>query len=242
MRANIWGSKKEVKKVFLLFNCLKMLQIKVFTFSLFSENTYILIDENQDCVVIDPGCYAESEKQLLLRFLTENKLQLKAVWLTHGHVDHIFGLDFLKKQFNMPIIGHSLAKIEIERSLQYAAMYGTPMSSCPPPDSFVSEGDTLTLGANTFSVLFTPGHSPGSISFYCEKENLLVSGDVLFQDSVGRWDLPGGNFETLMQSITNKLLPLPDDTTVYSGHGASTKLGREKQRNPYILQYLATKK
>lgn len=215
--------------------------IKVFTFSIFGENTYILSDENADCVIIDPGCYTTSERQKIVQYLETNQLTIKAIWLTHGHIDHISGLDFLKKKYNAPIYAHPKVKEEIRYSLQYGAMYGMELTACPEPDFWIEEGDVLHFGTRSFSVLYTPGHSPGSVSLYCKQEKCVIVGDVIFQDSVGRWDLPGGNFDTLMQSIIQKIYPLPDETKIYSGHGISTSVGGEKLTNLYVLEYLNKK-
>ncbi len=211
-----------------------MLHVHTFTFNPFAENTYLLYDDTHTCVLIDPGCYMELEQNMVLDFIIKKELKLDKILCTHGHIDHILGNDFLKKHYNVPIIAHPLAEKEMQMALQYGAMYGIPLKTTPMPDSFVNEGDTIHFGETILDVLFTPGHSAGHISFLHSESKRIFSGDVLFDGSVGRWDLPGGNFDILMDTIRKKLMSLDDDTKVYPGHGAMTLIGREREMNPYL--------
>lgn len=212
-----------------------MLHVHTFTFNPFAENTYLLYDQTDTCIVIDPGCYSEVEQNILLDYIIHKGLKLEKILCTHGHIDHILGNGFLKQHFNVPIVAHSFAATEMRMALQYGAMYGIPLKTTPMPDAFVDEGDTVSFGETTLAVLFTPGHSAGHVSFLHKETKQLFSGDVLFDGSVGRWDLPGGNFDVLMQTIQNKLLTLDDETKVYPGHGETTLIGRERNSNPYLI-------
>jgi glyoxylase-like metal-dependent hydrolase (beta-lactamase superfamily II) len=214
-----------------------MLHIHIFTFNVFQENTYIIWNDAREAIIIDPGCYSTSERKEVQNFLEEKQLKLTAVWCTHGHIDHIFGVEFLVNTYQVPFYAHRIAWQEMQSSLQYGGVYGTPISKIIPPTHYLEGGDTVTLGEISFKVLFTPGHSPGSISFYQAENQCVFAGDVLFQSGVGRWDLPGGNYDILLQSIVMQLLPLPESTIVYAGHGDTTTIGEEKRTNPYILSY-----
>ncbi|WNJ16184.1 MBL fold metallo-hydrolase [Pontibacter sp. G13] len=216
-----------------------MLNIKLFTFNPFMENTYILIDETQEAVIIDPGCHNSQEKAMLKEYIESQGLKVVALLNTHGHIDHMFGNAWVKSTFDVPFVTHQGVIQELRASEQYGpAMWGINPDISPDPDRLVDDGDTFTFGNTTLEVLFTPGHSPGHISFFHRESGQLFSGDVLFERSIGRVDLPGGSMDILMDSILNKLLPLGDDVTVYPGHGGPTTLGEERAANPFILQYL----
>ena len=212
-----------------------MTQITSFTFNDFQENTYIVFDETKECVIIDPGCYSPQEKDELAKFIDDMKLNPVKLLNTHCHIDHIFGNKFVADKYNLELETHKGEIIVLDFGKTYAQSYGYfAYEPSPEPTVFWNEGDTVSFGNTEMSVLFTPGHSPASICFYCEKEKFIVSGDVLFQGGIGRFDLPGGNRDTLMKSIIDKLMPLPDDVQVYSGHGPATTIGFERQHNPYL--------
>jgi glyoxylase-like metal-dependent hydrolase (beta-lactamase superfamily II) len=216
-----------------------MTQVKYFTFGPFSENTYILYDDTKECIIIDPGCYTAPERQQLSNFINQNDLKPVRLINTHCHLDHIFGNKYVADTYQLGLEIHQGEIPVLEAAPMAAQMYGIQgMQPSPSPSRFIKEGDTISFGNTTLSVLFTPGHSPASISFYCEKSHFVIGGDVLFHGSIGRTDLPGGNFNTLMESIVNQLLTLPDRTLVYSGHGPATAVGSERKTNPFILQYL----
>ena len=215
-----------------------MTQITSFTFNDFQENTYIVFDETKECVIIDPGCYSPQEKDELAKFIDDMKLNPVKLLNTHCHIDHIFGNKFVADKYNLELETHKGEIIVLDFGKTYAQSYGYfAYEPSPEPTVFWNEGDTVSFGNTEMSVLFTPGHSPASICFYCEKEKFIVSGDVLFQGGIGRFDLPGGNRDTLMKSIIDKLMPLPDDVQVYSGHGPATTIGFERQHNPYIQMW-----
>jgi hydroxyacylglutathione hydrolase len=211
-----------------------MVQIKSFTFNPFQENTYVLYDESKECVIVDPGCYEFHEKQALLEFISREGLQPVMLLNTHAHIDHVLGNYFVHQTYGLKPVMHT-ADLNILRAVPaYAPNYGFRYDTSPEPESFLEENDIVRFGNSSLKVLFTPGHSPGSISFYSEEDHFIISGDVLFSGSIGRTDLPGGDFDTLIRSIREKLLVLPAETRVYSGHGPSTSIGAEKRHNPFL--------
>lgn len=211
-----------------------MLKINSFTFNPFQENTYILSDENNQCVIVDPGCYTEDEKSELSDFIESGKLTPLKILLTHAHIDHILGINFLAGKYDLPIAMNSI-EIELLRSAGiYGQMWGIQVEPSPDPTEFLKDGDKFRFGNIELEVLFTPGHSPGSLSYFHRPSKQLISGDVLFNGSIGRTDLPGGNFDTLEKSILTKLYTLDEDVVVYSGHGPTTTIGREKRSNPFV--------
>ncbi|MEM6348074.1 MAG: MBL fold metallo-hydrolase [Bacteroidota bacterium] len=216
-----------------------MLDIQAFVFNPYQENTYVVSDETKSCVIIDPGCYRPEEKQLLVDYIEQNGLKPIYLLNTHGHIDHMLGNYFVKEKYQIPFLTHEIVVQELESVIGYAAAFGMNPDPSPAPDQLVGEGDIITFGQTSFEVMFTPGHSAGHISFFHRESQQLFSGDVLFQGSIGRTDLPGGDSQTLMQTIENRLLPLGDEVRVYTGHGGSTTIGRERVSNPFILQWLA---
>jgi len=212
-----------------------MLRIESFTFNPFSENTYLLInDTTNNCWIIDPGMYGASEEMELNQYIKNNNLHPKQILNTHTHIDHIFGVDAMKAAYNIKFGMHEADLPVLQNAVGSATMFGFQFSIAPKPDFFIEENSTLLLDDEEIQVLLAPGHSPGSIIFYYPKGGFVISGDVLFQGSVGRSDLPGGNHDVLMNSIKNKLYTLPDETIVYSGHGDPTEIGIEKKINPFV--------
>ncbi|HMP98630.1 MAG TPA: MBL fold metallo-hydrolase [Cyclobacteriaceae bacterium] len=210
-----------------------MLQIKIFTFNPFQENTLVLSDETKECVVIDPGCYEQSEKEALNNYIVSNKLQVKYLLNTHCHIDHVLGNAYVKQKFNVPLLMHQKDEETLRAVKIYAPVYGFPAYEDSSPDQFIDEGDTLTFGEQKLEVLFVPGHAPGHVAFYHHASKSLIGGDVLFEASIGRTDLPGGDFDVLIESIHQKFFVLDDEVTVYPGHGTVTKIGIEKRSNPF---------
>lgn len=211
-----------------------MLQIKSFTFNPFSENTYVLYDETQECVIIDPGCYDSSEQQELADFIVHKQLKPLKLLNTHCHVDHVFGNLYAAEKWNLQLHMNREDVPVLDSFPKVCQMYGLMGSAQPEPSVFLEEGDEVKVGNSTLKILFTPGHSPGSICFYSPEQKFVIGGDVLFQGSIGRTDLPGGSFEVLEQSIRTKLYTLPDDVKVYPGHGPHTVIGWEKVNNPFV--------
>jgi hydroxyacylglutathione hydrolase len=210
------------------------MKVQSFTFNPFSENTYILYDESNECIIIDPGCNDSFEKQEISEFIKSNGLNPIHLINTHCHIDHILGNKFISESYNLPLTAHKKEKQVLDFGTQTAMMYQIPYELSPEITKFIDEGDTITFGNTKLDVLFTPGHSPASISLYCKSANILIAGDVLFQGSIGRTDLPGGNFETLTRNIKAKFFTLPDETVVFSGHGNPTTIGIEMRTNPFF--------
>lgn len=210
-----------------------MLQIESFVFNPFQENTYVLYDETGECVIVDPGCYDENEKHELTEYIKANGLNVVKLLNTHCHIDHVLGNQFIKQTFNVKLHIHRLDAPVLKAVSVYAPNYGFHQYHEALPDGFLEEGDVVRFGNATLRVLFVPGHAPGHIAFYAEKEKAVIGGDVLFYNSIGRTDLPGGNFQTLIASIRKNFYTLPDDVTVYPGHGSTTTIGFEKRTNPF---------
>ena len=212
-----------------------MFQLFSFVFNPFSENTYLIYDETRQCVIVDPGCATQSEVDELLGFIDLHQLEPHMVINTHGHIDHIMGNEAVKKHYGIKVAAHPDVKNDILRSRQQAMMFGLPMiDECKLPEVELADDEVIKVGNGTLEVICTPGHARGSISLYAPVEGWAFTGDALFCRSVGRTDLPGGDFEELRESIRTRLFTLPDDTEVYCGHGESTTIGEEKDFNPYV--------
>ena len=211
-----------------------MLTVQSFVFNPASENTYLVYNEKGNAIIIDPGCYFTEEQRKLQSFIEEKKLKVIQLINTHCHLDHIFGNKWVHKMYGVELYMHHLDKIILDNAPISAQKWGLAIDNYAGPLHFIDEGDIISLDDDKFSLLLTPGHSPGSLSFYCEKQNFVISGDVLFKESIGRTDLLGGNHETLLHSIRTKLFTLPPETLVYNGHGSTTTIGHEIKRNPYL--------
>ena len=212
-----------------------MADVVKLTFNPFQENTYLVYDETKECVVFDPGCYEAYEKKELFEKIKE--LGLKPVRLinTHCHIDHVFGNKFIAETFNLELECHRGELTVLQYVPQACMMYGIPYPEpSPMPGAFLEEGQKVNFGNTELDILFTPGHSPASICFYSAKDKFVIAGDVLFRESIGRTDLPGGNFDTLINSIKTQLFSLPDEVVVYPGHGPHTNVGYEKKHNPFF--------
>ena len=211
-----------------------MISVKAFTFNPVQENTYVLYNERKECCIIDPGCYFEEERNILTQFIETQKLQPVLLLNTHCHLDHIFGNRFVHEKWKLDLHLHPNEQVILQFGPQSGKMYNLPFDNYDGPLQFLTPGKSIFLGEDELKVLFTPGHSPGSVSFYAEKEKFVIGGDVLFQGSIGRTDLPGGDFDTLAESIRKELYVLPGDVVVYSGHGPETTIGEEKRSNPFV--------
>lgn len=212
-----------------------MLQIETLVFSPFQENTYVLWDETSDCVIVDPGCLEIREEQRLVAFIEQHNLKPVKLINTHLHLDHVFGSAFVADKWGLEIWAHRDDEFMIPNTVNHARNFGVSMNDNPPPvNHYINDDDDVTFGNTTLKVIHVPGHSPGGVAFYHQQSACLISGDILFRESVGRSDLPGGNHEQLIAGITQKLMTLPDNVKVYPGHGPSTIIGWEKSHNPYL--------
>lgn len=208
-----------------------------FTFNPIQENTYIVYSDLKDAVIIDPGCYFRGEKQELLDFIKVHELNVKALLNTHAHIDHVLGNAFVVDTFKVSHYLHKEDLPTLQAVSSYAHLYGfEAYETSPEPTDWLEDGQELTLDSLAFKIIFAPGHAPGHVAFYNEENKILIGGDIIFKGSFGRVDLPGGNMETLKQSVFNKIFTLPDETIVYAGHGETTTIGIEKRTN-YILQF-----
>ena len=213
-----------------------MIKVHKLTFNPFSENTYILSDETNECAIIDPGCYAAEEREYLKAYIEENGLNPVALWNTHCHLDHVFGNFFVANEWGLELGMHELDLPTLNNMPIAANMYGIGgYQISPEPSYFIKEGENIKFGNSELEVLFTPGHAPGHVVFYSAEDKFVINGDVLFQGSYGRYDLPGGDFNTLKKSITEVMFSLPEDTVVYTGHGPETTIGAEKNTNPILF-------
>ena len=211
------------------------MDIKTFTFNQFLENTIIVSDSTNECVIIDPGCYNDEEKKILENYITKNNLNPVKLINTHCHIDHILGNNFVSRNWGIDLEINEKDLDLLNNADQIAKIYGfTNYERSPMPKKFINEDDIVNFGISELKVIFTPGHAPGHISLYSEKDNLIISGDVIFQNSIGRTDLPGGNFNTLIKSIKNKILSLDDNVIIYCGHGPNTTVGNERRNNPFL--------
>jgi len=211
-----------------------MLTVKPFTFSPVQENTYVVYNESGDCGIIDPGCYFGNERNELKEFIQTTGLTPKYLLNTHCHLDHVFGNQFVTDTWGLPLHLHEKEKAVLEYAPTFGLSWGLPFDKYKGHLTFLREDDVLPLGNDRLVVLFTPGHSPGHISFFCKAQLFVLSGDVLFRQSIGRTDLPGGHHPTLINSICDKLLVLSDDVIVYPGHGPTTTIGFERINNPFL--------
>ncbi|HXB42177.1 MAG TPA: MBL fold metallo-hydrolase [Bacteroidia bacterium] len=211
-----------------------MVTVKSFTFGPFQENTFVLHDASNECVIIDPGCYTSSEQMQLKAYIEEEKLKPVYLLNTHCHVDHVSGNAFVHDTYKLLPVIHKNDLVILEGQKRVSDMYGLNCEISPLPEKFIEDGDLISFGNTKLKVLFTPGHAPGHVVFYNAENKFVINGDVLFNRSIGRTDLPYGDFDTLEQSIKTKMYTLPEETVVYCGHGPATSIGEEKYNNPFV--------
>lgn len=211
-----------------------MITIQDFCFSAFQENTYVLYNEFKEAIIIDPGCYTRIEEKILTDFIRKENLKPTLLLNTHCHLDHVFGNNYVSETYGLTAHIHPNEQIVLDRLPEAAAKWGVPTDAYRGPIQYIQEGELISFGKDSFKVLLTPGHSPGSVCFYNSQQDFLMGGDLIFKDGVGRNDLPGANPNDLIKSIREQIFPLPDSLTIYSGHGPVTTWGREKEHNPYI--------
>jgi glyoxylase-like metal-dependent hydrolase (beta-lactamase superfamily II) len=210
------------------------MKIETFVFNPVQENTYVLFDESGACAIVDAGCMNDKEFAKLDAFIQANNLKPVKLINTHCHFDHIFGVEKCREAYGLKWEAHPGDSFLVETAPAQGAMFGLSIKKVEPADVELSEGDTVQFGNCSLKVIFVPGHSPGSICFYEEHEGVMITGDVLFKGSIGRTDLPQGDYDTLIDGIKSKLMVLPNEVVVYPGHGPSTSIGDEKANNPYL--------
>jgi glyoxylase-like metal-dependent hydrolase (beta-lactamase superfamily II) len=211
-----------------------MISIKTFVFNSFQVNAYVLYDETGEAALVDAACSNRREEEALTGFLDLNRLKPVIHLNTHCHVDHVLGNDFVQRKYGLLPVCHQAGSPFIDRAKNIAATFGYHVAHVPHPATFLSGNDDIGWGSSALKTLYTPGHADGSVCFYSEAAKFVITGDVLFRDSIGRTDLPSGDFDLLMESIREKLFTLPDSTVVYPGHGPETTIGYEKRNNPFI--------
>lgn len=211
------------------------MKIKRFEFNMFPVNCYVLADETQEAVIIDAGCYYPEEQRQLKSFITTHQLTVRHLLNTHLHADHLFGNAFAAREFGVSPEASQRDEFLLAGIPTFCKSFGFPLNEKPAAlGHYISDGETIRFGNTELKAISVPGHSPGSLVYYCEKEHCMFSGDTLFKGSIGRADLEGGNFDDLRESIMSRLFVLPDNTVVYPGHGNETSIGNEKKNNPFF--------
>lgn len=211
-----------------------MIKLKRFVFNELGVNSFVLHDSTLQSVIVDPGCNSEAQQEELTEYITSNNLTVIAIILTHGHFDHVLGLQYVKNHYNCQLFMHRDDLNQIEHIDKFAGIFGFFVNKSPLPDQFLTDGQSFEVGMSILKVIHVPGHSPGSICLYSESDSLLIGGDVIFHGSIGRTDLPGGNHKLLIRGIKEKLLILPRETVVWPGHGPQTTIGYEYDTNPFL--------
>lgn len=211
-----------------------MITVKYFVYNPFQVNTYLLFDETKECVIIDASCYESYENEDISQYIETEGLKPVKLFATHCHVDHITGNAYITEKYNIGLEVHKASILYLNSAISAGSVFGIHIDKVVEPTNFIDEGDEIKFGNSKLDILYTPGHAEGSICFYNKDQKFIIVGDVLFQGGIGRTDLPGGNYETLIESIKTKLFTLDDDYTVYSGHGPKTSIGIEKRTNPFF--------
>jgi len=211
-----------------------MISIKIFVFNPFQVNTYILSDETNECIIIDPGCNESFEEEALVDYIENMSLKPVLMITTHCHIDHVLGTKFCKEKYDIDFAANVNDNFILNSVNESGILFGIEVKQQPLVDKLISEGEKIKFGNSELKVIDVPGHSPGSIVLYNENDGILITGDVLFKASIGRTDLPGGHLDTLLNGIKGKLLVLPGETVVYPGHGPSTSIVYETKNNPFL--------
>ncbi len=208
--------------------------VKEFVFNPFQENTYLVYDNSGEAIIIDPGHSRKGEREKLSGYISANGLKLAAMVFSHGHLDHVWGAAYIKEKYGLSPLCHTDEIDLLKDAVAHGKIFGFDVDQPPLPAEYLGEGDRVEFGGSSLQVFHAPGHSPGHIILYSESGKFVITGDVLFRGSIGRTDLPGGDYNTLIKSIQTKIFKLPDDTIVYSGHGPSTTVGNERRTNPFL--------
>ena len=212
-----------------------MITIKTFVFNSFQVNTFVLSDETGEAIIIDPACENDQEVEMLSEYISKQKLKPKAIVNTHAHIDHIVGIDRIKENYNIPLLIHSDDSFLLDRALESAQIFGFNLKAAPHAEEYIDENKSLRFGNSLLKVFHIPGHSPGSLVYFSSDDKFVIVGDVLFNGSIGRTDLPGGDYEALISGIKEKLFSLPKETIVHCGHGPTTSIQKEHDTNPFLI-------
>ena len=215
-----------------------MICVARLVFNPFAVNTYILYDGTRDCIVVDPGNYSSREDAILTEFLSERGLRPVMALCTHGHVDHILGVDYVKRVYGVPFAVSSDDGFLLDSAKTHGAIYGFDIQSPPKPDIDLKGEDKVSFGDSELMLVATPGHTPGHLCLYNKEQKIALTGDTLFRESIGRTDLPGGDYSWIMKSILEKIVPLGDEMTIYPGHGGESTIGHELLYNPFIVEVI----
>lgn len=213
-----------------------MIKLATLSFNPFGENTYVLYNDSKECIIVDAGCYTDKEHQTLKAFIEKNELKPILALNTHAHIDHICGIDFVKQEWKVPFALHHNDTTILELVPSYAASMGFDIQNVPTAEIDLAEMTSFKLGDSVINIINTPGHTPGGVSIHIPEEKILITGDTLFRESIGRTDLPGGSYNQLMDSIIEKIIPLGSDTTIFPGHGGKSTLSHEMMFNPFITE------
>jgi glyoxylase-like metal-dependent hydrolase (beta-lactamase superfamily II) len=212
-----------------------MIQVHRFVFNPFQENTYLLFDDTREAIIVDAGCSDDRERAALTGFIDKHHLKPVAQILTHGHIDHVMGVNFVWEQYGLKPLAHTDVVPFLENAPEQARMFGVQTSRLVLPDQFLDEGDQVKFGNSHLNVLHTPGHAAGHLCFVSHSQKFLLSGDVLFRGSIGRTDLPTGDYDLLEKNIRTRIYSLPEEFVVYPGHGPETSVGYEMKSNPFVM-------
>lgn len=211
-----------------------MIRVEQLVFNSFGVNTYLVYDAANNCLVVDPAFYTPDEQKYFELQLADRGLQLKGLINTHCHIDHVLGIDYIREKYQLPLQAHELETDNLEKAPLMGDLFGWQLAPLQGIEKKIGHGDKILLGNDELLALHVPGHSTGSLAFYSAKGGFVITGDVLFRESIGRSDLPGGDYDTLMSSIKSELMVLPGETTVYPGHGESSTIAHEAASNPFI--------
>lgn len=213
-----------------------MIKTAVFAFNPFAENTYVVSDKSGECVIIDAGNYSASEDSALNQYIEQAGLKPVMAINTHGHIDHILGVSYVKSTFGVEFALHGDDKFLVDSASTHGALYGFEVKNIPSVEIDIKNMESISFGETTFRIIHTPGHTPGHVCLYETQSKSLFTGDTLFKESIGRTDLPGGDYSWIMKSILEKIVPLGGDVTIYPGHGPKSTIGHETLYNPFIVE------
>lgn len=215
-----------------------MIKVSAFVFNAFQVNTFVVSDDSGECLIIDPANNSSKEDAILSKYITDNVLRPVMAVNTHGHIDHILGVDYVKKTYGIPFALHSADKFLVDSAPMHASIYGFKIDHSPSAEIALETMSEIRFGNTVLKVIETPGHTPGHVALYNEENKILFTGDTLFKESIGRTDLPGGDYSWIMKSILDKIVPLGGDVRFYPGHGASSTIGHELMYNPFVVEVI----